>query len=183
MILPAKIDHSVLAARASRLFFVALLGLGTRACAPHAGVDRLPNGDFHVLCNRPLAPCLVPLSDSCPDHGFDIVKASERREATGSPPEQQIYVRSEATVRCRSGKPVFGHDPNQPAPAASGAAGPPRCVPGVSQACATPSGCSGAQVCAADGTHFAPCECAPPAAATSAAGSPLPAPAPDASAR
>jgi hypothetical protein len=170
---------------ASSLLCVALLGLGTRACALHVGVDRLPNGDFHVACKQELAQCLVPLSDQCPDHGYDIVQATERREATGSPPLEQTFVHSEATVHCRAGKPLFGRDPNQPVTpsVASAAAGPPRCVPGVSQACATPSGCTGAQVCVADGTHFAPCECAPPAVAPSPASSAAPAPAPDASAR
>ena len=175
------------AGAASSLFFAALFGLGTRACALHVGVDRLPNGDLHVACKQELAQCLVPLSDQCPDHGYDIVNATERREATGSPPLEQIFVHSEATVHCRSGKPLFGRDPNQPAPAAvasaSAAAAPPRCVPGVSQACATPSGCTGAQVCVSDGTHFAPCACAPSAAVTTSASSSLPLPAPDASAR
>lgn len=147
-----------------------LVALG---CAVHQGFDRLPNGDLHVACRGALANCLVPVAEHCAEHGYDVVSASEHRAATGSPPEQQEFVRSEATVRCRQGVPLFGRDPNKPqapsvvvvtASASAAPAGPPRCVPGASQACAMTTGCSGAQVCVADGTHFAPCECAPAAA-------------------
>jgi hypothetical protein len=149
-----------------------LFAFGARGCAAHPGVERLANGDLYVACPGPLAPCLVPVADRCAENGFDVLQASERRETTGSPPESQQFVHSQATVRCRLPVPVIGRDPNQrlaPPVASAAPAGPPRCVPGLSQACGTQSGCTGAQLCAADGTHFGPCECAPPPAAASSA--------------
>ena len=147
----------------------ALVALGACGCAIHPGFERLANGDLRVACNGPLAGCLSPVADACAEHGFDVVTATERRETTGAPTEQANLLHSEATVRCRRAIPLFGHDPNEPtAPrvvivsgsASAMPAAPPRCVPGTSQACAKTTGCSGAQVCVADGTHFGPCECA-----------------------
>jgi hypothetical protein len=157
--------------------------LGAHGCGVHAGYQRLANGNLHVECSFPLLRCLKPAVDACPI-GYDVVFAKERREITGSPPEQAEFVKSEAIVRCRESSPLFGHDPNQPvgpalAPAHVAMATPPRCVPGTSQACTAPS-CAGAQVCAADGTRFGPCECASatpsatPNAAPSAASSAAP---------
>jgi hypothetical protein len=155
---------------------VTFAAFGSRGCAMHPGFERLANGDLHVACNGPLANCLVPVAERCAEHGFDVVTASEHRETTGSPPEQQEILRSDATVRCRKAVPLLGHDPNKPAAptvvvvsASAAPAGPPRCVPGSSQGCAMTSGCSGAQVCAVDGTHFGPCECAPAAASSASA--------------
>lgn len=148
---------------------VALVALAARGCATHPGYQRLANGDLHVACRAPLANCLLPVADACAEHGFDVVTATERHARTGAPTEQADMLHSEATVRCRRAVPLFGHDPNQPVPppvtvvtasASAAPAGPPRCVPGASQACAMTTGCSGAQVCVADGTHFGPCECA-----------------------
>ncbi len=150
---------------------VTLVALALRGCATHPGYERLANGDLHVACRAPLANCLLPVADACAEHGFDVVTATERHARTGAPTEQADMLHSEATVRCRRAVPLFGHDPNQPvapqvaavtasASASASRAGPPRCVPGASQACAMTTGCSGAQVCVADGTHFGPCECA-----------------------
>ncbi|HTQ03632.1 MAG TPA: hypothetical protein VMI54_07235 [Polyangiaceae bacterium] len=154
---------------ARTLAALALALVAAAGCALGAHTQKLANGDLEVACNGPLIPCLKPVTDTCTEYGYDIVRAEERHETTGSPPEQQTFVRSEATVRCRHAKPLFGHDPEVPAASAAPApaAGPPRCVPGASQACATPT-CSGAQVCVADGTRFGPCECAPPAAPSAA---------------
>ena len=44
------------------------------------------------------------------------------------------------------------------------------CVPGESNACTGPSGCSGFQVCAADGERFDPCQCAGTGGTTAEAG-------------
>jgi hypothetical protein len=158
---------------------VVLVAFGARGCAAlHPSVEQLANGDFHVACREPLAPCLVPVADRCAEHGFDVIYATERRQTTGAPPEQEMTVRSEATVRCRQAKPLVGPNPNASASAAAAPLGPPRCVPGVSQACATPAGCMGAQVCTEDGKRFGPCVCAPAAAQSSAPDSPSDAGAP-----
>ena len=157
------------------VFGVMLVAFGARACAVHQGFERLANGDLHVACNGPLANCLLPVAEHCSEHGFDVVMASEHRDTTGAQPEQAEIVRSEATVRCRQAIPLLGRDPNKPAAptvvvvatsASAAPSGPPRCVPGSSQACAMTTGCSGAQVCVADGSHFGACECAAAATAT-----------------
>lgn len=166
------------AARDFRAWFVVLFGIvGARGCGLNAHYQKLANGDVRVECRGPLLPCLQPVADDCAEYGYDVLQAEERRETTGAPPEQQQFVRSEATVRCRKAKLLFGHDPNAPLASTSASApalpaAPPRCVPGVSQACATPT-CPGAQVCVADGTHFGACECAP-SAAPSASSAPAP---------
>jgi hypothetical protein len=49
--------------------------------------------------------------------------------------------------------------PPSPVPTATATVDAKRCVPGQSVACAGPKGCSGFQVCAADGAKFAPCSC------------------------
>src|SRR4051812_20316618 len=155
----------------ARALAVALVVFGARGCATHPGYERLANGDLHVACRAPLANCLLPVADACAEHGFDVVTATERHARTGAPTEQADMLHSEATVRCRRAVPLFGHDPNQPmappvavavvtASASAALGAPPRCVPGASQACAMTTGCSGAQVCVADGTHFGPCVCA-----------------------
>jgi hypothetical protein len=160
------------AAHDVRSWFVLVFGLvAAHGCGLSASYQKLANGDVRVECRGPLLPCLQPAADACADYGYDVVVAEERRVTTGSPPEQQQFVRSSATVRCRKAAPLVGGDPNVP-PASSTASAPqpsppaPRCVPGASQACATPT-CTGAQVCVADGTRFGPCEC-PPAPVPSA---------------
>jgi hypothetical protein len=164
----------------ARALALALALLGACGCAMHPGFERLANGDLHVACRGPLANCLLPVADACAEYGFDVVAATERHARTGAPTEQADMLHSEATVRCRRAVPLFGKDPNAPVapriasvapPASARVAAPPRCVPGASQACATTSGCSGAQVCVTDGTHFGPCECA--SAPISSAGAPM----------
>jgi hypothetical protein len=157
------------AARDVRAWCVLLFGLAAaRGCGLDAHYQRLANGDLSVQCRGPLLPCLQPAADACAEYGYDVVHAEERRETTGAQPEQQQFVRSAATVRCRGAKPLMGSERSLPLasaspPAPAPSASVPRCVPGASLACATPT-CSGAQVCAADGTRFGPCECAPAAA-------------------
>jgi len=165
--------------------------LGAAGCASHSGTERLADGRLRVECDGPLSACLVPASQACSDHGYDVVSAKELHDMEGGSPYSGEFIKSQAIVRCRQAVPLFGRDPNPPlpavaasgapaaAPVASAAAPPPlstapRCVPGVSQACATTAGCTGAQVCARDGASFGACECAAPApsSAPSDAGAP-----------
>jgi hypothetical protein len=88
-----------------------------------------------------------------------------------SGPSQVVVERSDATVHCGKSAPAAPirleretELPAPPAPAAPPPAPPappaPRaCVPGSTQACVGPAGCSGGQACAADGTRFDPCNC------------------------
>jgi hypothetical protein len=71
--------------------------------------------------------------------------------------------------RVRAGCLVM--DPDADAPAASASAAPARaCVPGLTQACVGPAGCSGGQACLGDGSGYSACDCGPaPATSDSAA--------------
>jgi hypothetical protein len=162
--------------------------LGVHACSMPAGLTRLNNGDYKVQCSGHLLPCLQPAATACGEHGYDILSAEERRDLIGPSPFQTEVLKSVAVVRCHTPKPLFGSGPEPlPPPSASGLppagasskdprsviapAPAPRCVPGTSQACATPT-CSGAQICAADGASFGPCECAPTVPPAADAGAP-----------
>lgn len=164
-----------------RALAIAALVATAYGCASQNGIKRLADGSYRVECERPLLPCIEPVAKICEDHGYDILSASEDRERYGPSPWQAESVKSSASVRCRGPKPFsfFGiGGGSKPAPKASSSAPPahsapppavappaaPGCVPGTSQACASATGCSGAQVCAADGRSFGPCECAQPAA-------------------
>jgi len=158
--------------RAADLVPLALsLALGASTCATSQAVERRGDGTLRAECRVALHDCLQTLvadDRNCSRWGYDIVYAIERRDQAGSVDWPDLQVTSEAIVRCRQAVPVFGADPNQPAPPAAGppptapaATGAPRCVPGASAACSTPAGCTGAQVCALDGASFGPCECAP----------------------
>jgi hypothetical protein len=167
---------------APRVLLGVVLAAVAYGCSSQQGAKRLADGRFRVVCERPLLPCLEPAAKACEEHGYDVVSASEVRDRYGPSPWQLGVVKSSATVRCRKPKAGFsffhGEEP-VPTPAVSASAtparsaappAPPGCVPGTSQACAAVSGCSGAQVCAADGRSFGACECASraPAAAPAA---------------
>jgi hypothetical protein len=154
-------------ARDVRAWLVVSVAVAAHGCGLNAHYQKLANGELRVECRGPLLACLQPAADACAEYGYEVVRAEERRVTTGAQPEQEQFVRSEAIVRCRKATPLLGHDPNAHVASAAPVAPPnatvARCVPGASLACTTPT-CSGAQVCAADGTHLGPCECAPSAA-------------------
>jgi hypothetical protein len=62
---------------------------------------------------------------------------------------------------CTSAGPGAG-DASDAAAEGAAEAAIARCVPGYQVACACPGGGTGVQVCADDGQHFEPCQCAPP---------------------
>ncbi|HEY3494391.1 MAG TPA: hypothetical protein VGK73_06885 [Polyangiaceae bacterium] len=180
-----------------RLSLVALaLAAAGYGCSAQQGVQRLADGSYRVECEAALLPCLEPVAKICELHGYDVVKATEDRKRYGPSPWQADVVKSSAVVRCREAKPffLFGGGESQPAPVPSGSARPvrsatpppppppppvaPGCVPGTSLACAAPSGCTGAQICAPDGRRFGPCECAAPAPAATPVAPPADAGAP-----
>jgi hypothetical protein len=179
------------------LLAVAGLLFGAHGCASQGAVTRLADGSYRVDCERPLLPCLEPAAKLCEATGYDVITASEQRNRYGPSPWQLDAVKSSATVRCRNpsssflgglfdSEPAASASSARPRPSASVSARPapappapappaPGCVPGTSQACAAVSGCSGAQVCSADGRSFGPCECmaaAPPPPVVADAGAP-----------
>jgi len=101
-------------------------------CASHSKVTRLSPGVYQVECKDSLAVCLASVQDSCRDHGYDVLSASEKRDYVELHPEGYESVKSSATVRCRQAVPLFGRDPNLPVPVASAsvsAAPAPSAVP------------------------------------------------------
>jgi hypothetical protein len=164
---------------------LALLAVPFWACSSQQGARRLADGSYRVECDQSLLSCLAPAAKLCELHGYDVEAASEERSRYGPNPWQAELVKSSATVRCREPDSLFhlfggvGSKPGA-APSASVSAKPPAaapvstppvpgCVPGTSQACASATGCSGAQVCGADGRSFGACECAPAAASAAPA--------------
>jgi len=145
-----------------------------------AGPVRQPDGGYALFCKSPLSDCLRHAEHVCKDEGYTVTEARDVRELLGheSGQSQVLIEKSEATVYCgthaqrapirltratepptESGvsaapaaKPAAAPVPAQPAPAAV-------CVPGATQACVGPAGCSGGQICATDATHFEACDC------------------------
>ena len=146
--------------RALALFALSVAAVG--ACAAYkAGRTKLADGSYKLTCGKPLAECLTDLTDVCKDHGYDVVSGQQTIRRNGVEPVDSEIIESEAIVRCRAPSTVFGA---APAPSASSAAVQPRagaqhCFPGSTQACLGPAACQGAQVCAADGSRFGPCDC------------------------
>lgn len=101
------------------------------ACAARADVTRVDARTYRVECKDSLAVCLVPVQEICRANGYDIVQGTEQRSHVGSAlPEGYETVKAKATVRCREAVPLFGADPNLPAPAtASAAPAPPPAPP------------------------------------------------------
>lgn len=176
-----------------RLLVVVLATLGGVSCATTGGSEaptRIGEDTYRVRCATALATCLAKFS-SCPK-GFTVVEGHETRDKRGPEPMPDVFVDSEAVLRCRR-VAVFGSVRKEaPAPTASDAG--PRdqgaastCFPGSTQACLGPAACSGAQTCLPGGAAFGPCDCggersapasAPssPPAASSPAGEQPPAP-------
>ena len=73
---------------------------------------------------------------------------------------------SDITAVCDREKP----EPQLASSVAPASASSPACVPGSTQACVGPGGCSGGQVCRPDGTGFGACDCGPAKAAAGDAG-------------
>jgi hypothetical protein len=147
--------------------------------------SRLADGGYSLACRGPLSDCLRQAERVCGDGSYTVTEAQHIRQMLGAPTGQsQVVVqRSEATVYCGDHKPEKERPPIElkratplpppAAPAPAPAAGPVRaCVPGSTQACVGPAGCSGGQVCAADASHYEACDCgqtaAPAPAATTA---------------
>ena len=149
------------------------LGLALSACSSSGGQPpaRLPDGGYRLSCRGPLSDCLKSADKVCRERGYMVAGGRDRRELLGHDQGQsQVEVRqSEATIYCGEATPVGAPSPEppppptpSPSPSLTPAPAPARvCVPGSSQACTGPAGCSGGQACSEDGTHFHACDCGP----------------------
>jgi hypothetical protein len=172
------IRSSVVSCPRLRLSFL-LLALGAAACSRggSGAPAKQPDGSYQLSCKGPLSNCLRHAEHVCGDEGYAVTSAHDVRELLGHAAGQsQVPIeRSDANIVCGSGPeraairlqreeaPTPAPAPaTAPAPAAT-AAPAPACVPGSTQACVGPAGCSGGQVCAADGARYEACDCGKPA--------------------
>lgn len=153
-----------------------LLLLLTAACSHGTGRPaRLADGGYSLSCKGPLTDCLKHAERLCKDEGYTVSEARDVQELAGheSGQSQVMLQKSDATIHCGTQAPrppIELKRPPQPEPAAAPvAAAPPvaapapkpaaLCVPGSSQACVGPAGCTGGQACKADGSGYEPCNC------------------------
>ena len=162
---------------------LALIGLGALGCSStgSGAPARQGDGGYQISCKAPLADCLKQAERTCRDEGYTVTAARDVRELLGAETGQsQVPVqKSDATFYCgrlptaserpmielKRERPIEGTQPKtEPSAAPAPAPGPaPRaCVPGATQTCIGPGGCSGGQACAEDGSHFQPCDCGNP---------------------
>ena len=143
------------------------------ACSHGTGRPvRQSDGGYSLSCKGPLSDCLHHAEHLCKDDGYTVAEARDVRELLGHESGQShvLIQTSDATIYCgthaprppielkRESEPQAAPPPPPPAPAP--AAKPAHaCVPGSSQACVGPGGCSGGQACSADGMHYDPCNC------------------------
>jgi len=126
---------------AGPLLLVAV-ALAAAACAMVAPpVSRLPDGSYRVACNRTLSSCLEAFETICGWHGYDVISASEDRRRGDLRDVPELTIASEAQVRCREGKALFGGGTAAPAvaPAATPAAAEPPPAPTVELLSTSPS--------------------------------------------
>lgn len=153
---------------ATWLAFLPCLSL---ACSGGTGrPSRLADGGYSLSCKGPLSDCLHHAERLCKDRGYTVQEARDLHERLGaeSGQSQVVIQRSDATIYCGDSAPkepirLVREPEATPAattkPAAAAPAAPRVCVPGATQACVGPGGCSGGQACAADGTRYGDCNC------------------------
>jgi len=159
-----------------------LFVLGAFGCSSHGSgaPARQADGGYQISCKAPLSDCLKQAERACRDEGYTVTAARDVRELLGAETGQsQVPVqKSDATFYCgrlptSSERPMIElkrerplEEPKaKPEPSVAAAPPPPprpACVPGATQSCIGPGGCSGGQACAEDGSHFQPCDCGNP---------------------
>lgn len=161
--------------RPLHLLWLALLAL-TAACSSATGRPvRLGDGSYSLSCKGPLTNCLKHAERLCKDEGYSVSEARDVQDRAGSASGQSQVViqKSDATIHCgtqaarppielKRSEPLAAPAPAPP-PTAAAPAPAPRpaalCVPGSTQACVGPAGCTGGQACKADGSGYEPCNC------------------------
>lgn len=157
-----------------------VLATQTLACSRGSGAPvRHADGSYSLSCKGPLSDCLRHAERLCRDEGYTVSEARDIRDLVGHESGQSrvLIQKSNATIYCgdhATREPIAlkrdpANEPAAPAPEVAPAPTPtpapaplapaPACVPGSSQACIGPGGCSGGQACAPDGTRFEPCNC------------------------
>ena len=145
----------------------------------------MSDGGYSLSCKGPLSDCLHHAERLCRDEGYTVREARSVRERLGGETGQSqvIIEKSDATIYCGNSAPHpelrlqretelpadpagTPPKPTTPSPAVAAAPLAPAathvCVPGATQACVGPGGCSGGQACSADGARFGDCNCGSP---------------------
>jgi len=116
------------------------------------------------------------------DKRYRILSGQSKRDVRDVDPGTREYRTSELVALCDrdalppqiagAGGPaaVVAPGPGLMLAASASVASRSICVPGSTQACVGPGGCSGGQACRADGAGFGVCDCGPSRGATSDAG-------------
>lgn len=139
--------------------------LATACSHGGAGAVRQPDGGYALSCKGPLSECLRRAEHVCRDAGYTLSEARDVRELLGheSGQSQVLIEKSEATFYCGKRPPRAAITLTRQEAATAPVPAPPVpsavCVPGATQACVGPAGCSGGQICSADGTRFEACDC------------------------
>jgi hypothetical protein len=146
------------------------------ACSHGSGTPvRQADGGYMLSCKGPLSDCLRHAERVCRDAGYTVTEGRDVRDLLGheSGQSQVMIEKSDATVYCGSHstrapielkretpvEPVAPSVATPPVAAPVEAKPAPACVPGATQTCVGPGGCSGGQACKADGTGYDPCNC------------------------
>jgi hypothetical protein len=138
------------------------------------------DGSYRLSCAGPLSDCLERAERLCKDEGYTVMGQDVHELLGHESGQSQVEVRkSEATVYC--GKPQSPGarsfvELKRDAPVSSRSESPPAtipaptlaCVPGTTQACVGPGGCSGGQACVSDGSRYDACDCGKPSATSDA---------------
>lgn len=161
--------------RMSHLTWLVLFAL-TAACSSGTGRPiRLGDGSYSLSCKGPLTNCLKHAERLCKDEGYTVSEGRDVQDRAGSASGQSQVViqKSDATIHCgkqaarppielKRAEPLPAPAPAPPPPAAAPAPAPKPaalCVPGSTQACVGPAGCTGGQACNPDGSGYEPCNC------------------------
>jgi hypothetical protein len=157
--------------RVSRILPLLPSLLAAAACssAPHPPAKQ-PDGSYDLSCRGRLTLCLRQAERVCGDKGYTVETARDIKQLLGHKQGvSQIGVeRSDATVFCGTAEkepPIrLRREELQETELPSAPISPrlQACVPGATQACVGPGGCSGGQVCASDGARFESCDCGSP---------------------
>ena len=153
-----------------RAALLATLAVGAGCATASVAVEARADGTKHLRCKTSLPSCLDEVERLCQGRHYVVLRAVDEHDHRGGP-ELNLDVRtSEAIVRCGPaiawppGQDPMALAPETVAPALPAAPpapplAPHACVPGVSQPCTGPAGCSGGQACLADASGFGPCDC------------------------
>jgi hypothetical protein len=148
--------------RDSQRIVFAGYGLVTACSAANAdSVRPLADGRYELECKNSLRECLAHAEAGCGSSGYQVLGATEVRRRVGVPPVESDYTESRALFMCGGDAKLDTHVATPSAPTESAPISN-TCLPGASNACAGPGGCSGGQVCLADGRSLGTCDCGAP---------------------